>query len=157
MRRVLLKSVFESFDYVMDHYYPYGLEELATRKDTYSVISIQDTHTEGFGFEFRKNRFCQDVLTLYFDDIIRPVEGAVLFDEQMAELIIRFIIQNRNSETLLVHCFAGQSRSRAVAAFAVKMLRGDNSMYFESGSPNTYVYEVLEKTYEKMKMPQLCS
>ena len=28
MKRVLVKSVFDAFDYVMDHYYPAGLEDL---------------------------------------------------------------------------------------------------------------------------------
>ena len=152
MKRVLLKSVFEAFDYVMDHYYPSGLEEMASRSDTYAVISIQDTHTEGFGFVFRRNRCCRDVLTLYFDDIIRPVETAVLFDADMAERIIRFIDRNRECDTLLIHCYAGQSRSRAVAAFAVKMLGGDCSAYFETGSPNMYVYDLLMKTYEDMEV-----
>jgi predicted protein tyrosine phosphatase len=57
------------------------------------------------------------------------VEGAVLFSDEMAQQIIDFIEKNRDVETLLVHCFAGQSRSRAVAAFAVEMLGGDNSKY----------------------------
>lgn len=38
----------------------------------------------------------------------------------------------------------GQSRSRAVGAFAVKMLGGDNSRYFSQGNPNMYVYDTLE-------------
>ena len=45
MKQVLLKSVLDAFDYVMDHYYPAGLRELVQRSDTYAVISIQDTHT----------------------------------------------------------------------------------------------------------------
>ena len=39
MKRVLLRSVFDAFEYVMDHYYPFGLEELAQRKDSYAIIS----------------------------------------------------------------------------------------------------------------------
>ena len=53
MRRILVKSLNEAFDFVMDHYYPAGCEEDAKRKDTYAVISIQDTHTGGFGVTFR--------------------------------------------------------------------------------------------------------
>ena len=90
--RIVLTSVFEAFDYVMDHYYPFGLEEFAERTDTYAVISIQDSHTEGFGIRFARSRSCRDVLTLFFDDITRKVEGAVLFDENMAEEIIDFLI-----------------------------------------------------------------
>ena len=144
MKQVLLKSVFYAFDYVMEHYYPAGLRELVERSDTYAVISIQDTHTGGFGFTFAKNEFCKDVLTLYFDDITREVEGAVLFSDEMAGQIIDFIEKNVEVDTLLVHCFAGQSRSRAVAAFAVQMLGGDNTSYLEDGGANMYVYDTLQ-------------
>ena len=144
MKRVLLRSVYDAFDYVMDHYYPAGLAHLAERKDDYAVISIQDTHTQGFGFEFRKNVRCKDVLTLYFDDIDREEEGAVLFSEEQAEQIIDFVEKNRDVETLLVHCYGGESRSRAVAAFVVKMMGQPNDRYFEKGHPNQYVYDALE-------------
>lgn len=131
MKRVLVKSVYSAFDYVMEHYYPEGLEANAERKDTYAVISIQDTHTGGFGFIFSESNFCKGVLTLYFDDIVKEVPGAVLFDDEMAEKIISFIIEHEMVDTLLVHCYAGQSRSRAVGAFAVKMSGGDNSRYYK--------------------------
>ena len=153
MKRVLVKSVFDTFEYVMQHYYPAGLEEMVERSDTYAVISIKDTHTDGFGVAFTKNQFCQDVLTLYFDDIVREVEGAVLFSDEMAEQIIEFIKKNRKVDTLLVHCYAGQSRSRAVGAFAVKMLGGDNSKYFSQGNPNMYVYDTLEMVWVQGLLP----
>lgn len=148
MKRVLLKSVFEAFDYVMDHYYPAGLEEFAVRSDTYAVISIQDTHTDGFGFVFRESR-CKGVLTLYFDDIVRPVDGAVLFSEEQAGQILDFLRDRADAETLLVHCYGGQSRSRAVAAFAVQLLGGDNAEYFRTGNPNSHVYETLRRVREQ--------
>ncbi len=159
MKRVLVKSVFDTFEYVMAHYYPAGLEEMVERSDTYAVISIQDTHTGGFGVAFTTSRYCRDVLTLYFDDIDREVEGAVLFTEDMAEQIIAFIRKNRKVDTLLVHCYAGQSRSRAVGAFAVKMLGGDNSRYFSQGNPNMFVYDILEMVWLRkllMDQPEKC-
>jgi predicted protein tyrosine phosphatase len=61
----------------------------------------------------------------------------------MAQQIIDFIEKNRDAETLLVHCFAGQSRSREVAAFAVEMMGGDSSIYLEQGAANMYVYDTL--------------
>ena len=152
MKRVLLKSVYDAFDYVMEHYYPLGLEDLAERKDTYAVISIQDTHTDGFGFVFKESKCCTGALTLYFDDIVSEVEGAVLFTDEQAEEIIDFILKNRKAESLLVHCYGGQSRSRAVAAFAVKMLGGDNLAYFKTGNPNQYVYDVLEAAWIRRHM-----
>ena len=143
MKRVLVKSVYEAFDYVMAHYSPAGLEEQAEEKDSYAVISIQDGQSDGFGFVFTENRFCRGVLTLRFDDIERPVPGAVLFSKEMAEQIIDFIGQMREADTLLLHCYAGQSRSMAVGAFAVKMLGGSNTRYFLSYQPNRFVYDTL--------------
>ncbi|MBQ3865246.1 MAG: hypothetical protein II781_05340 [Clostridia bacterium] len=151
MKRVLVKSVHDAFDYVMDHYYPFGLEEFAERTDPYAVISIQDTHTGGFGFTFSRNQFCKGVLTLYFDDIVRNVDGACLFSSDQAESIIDFIQSNKDVETLLIHCYGGQSRSLAVGAFAVRMLGGDNSRYFAHGNPNRYVYELLLQTWKNRK------
>lgn len=148
MNRVLVKSVFDAFEYVMQHYYPAGMEDMVERADTYAVISIQDSHTDGFGITFSKNKYCKDVLTLKFDDIVRPVEGEQLFSEEMAEDIIRFIIKNKDKvETLLIHCYAGQSRSRAVGAFAAKMLGGNSASYFNVYNLNEYVYTVLEQTF----------
>ena len=149
MKKILVKSVYDAFDYVMDHYYPAGLEEYAPLRDSYAVISIQDTHTEGFGFVFRENIFCKAVLTLYFDDIESPVEGAALFSEEQAESIIGFIEGCKDAETLLIHCYGGESRSRAVGAFAAEMLGGDKSPYFDTGHPNMHVYETLKKVYQR--------
>lgn len=146
MKRVIVKSVFDAFEYVMQHYYPADLEEMVEKSDTYAVISIQDSHTNGFGITFSENKYCKGVLTLQFDDIIRPVEGAVLFSEDMAVQIIKFIKEYKAVDTLLIHCYAGQSRSRAVGAFAVWLLGGDNSNYFKKYNPNAYVYDKLMET-----------
>lgn len=147
MKRVLVKSVFGAFEYVMLHFYPFGQEEMSEQTDTYAVISIQDTHTGGFGFQFNENKLCKGVLTLYFDDNVKEVNGAVMFSDEHAEQIIDFIQSHKNVDTLLVHCYGGQSRSRAVGAFAVKMLGGDNSEYFKTGVPNQHVYDVLETVW----------
>jgi len=151
MKRVLVKSLDETYEYVMDHYFPAELEEFARRKDTYAIISIQDTHTEGFGLRFCESKCCKGVLTLLFDDVYKEVEGAVAFNRDMAEQIIAFIREHKAVETLLVHCYAGQSRSRAVGAFAVKMLGGNNARYFQEGSPNMLVYDTLMQVCEESK------
>lgn len=62
--------------------------------------------------------------------------------------IIDFMKPYQSSvDTLLIHCYAGQSRSRAVGAFAVKMLVGDNRRYFDESTPNQYIYDVLEAAW----------
>lgn len=141
----------------MEHYYPFGMADEAAEQgvltDTYAVISIQDSHTNGFGMQFTKNQFCKGVLTLHFDDIVHEVDVAVLFDDDMADQIIDFIESHRKSvDTLLVYCYAGQSRSRAVGAFAVAMLGGDNSKYFEEATPNQYIYDVLEAEWIRRQL-----
>lgn len=144
MKRVLLRSLHDAFDYVMAHYYPFGMREMAPMQDTYVVISIQDSHCGGFGFEFTENEFCKGVLTLHFDDIEREVEGAVLFSDEQADRIIDFIVEyGPRADTLLVHCYAGQSRSRAVAAVVMEMKGKSGSCYLENGSANAHVYDTL--------------
>lgn len=160
MKRVLVKSVHGAFGYVMEHYYPFGMVTEAAEQgaltDTYAAISIQDSHTGGFGVQFTENQFCKGVLTLIFDDIVTEVDGAVLFDDEMADEILDFIEEHKASvDTLLIHCYAGQSRSRAVGAFAVEMLGGDNIKYFEEGTPNQYIYDVLESAWVRRQLSML--
>lgn len=148
MKRILVKSVFDAFDYVMEHYYPAGMEEFAERTDSYAVISVQDSHTEGFGFRFCPSKTCRDVLTLFFDDLDRPVEGAVMFSREQAEEVISFIDRNKDVETLLVHCYGGQSRSLAIGIFAAEMTGLGDETYFTHGrNPNRLVLEMLRKQY----------
>ena len=157
MKRVLVKSVHGAFGYVTERQETIRMAVEAAEQgaltDTYVVISIQDSHTNGFGMQFTENQFCKGVLTLLFDDIVKEVDGAVLFDDEMADKIIDFIAEKKRvADTLLVHCYAGQSRSRAVGAFAVEMLGGDNSRYFEEGTPNQYVYDVLETAWIRRQL-----
>ena len=70
MNRVIVKSDLVGIVNVMEHYYPYGMAAEAAEQgaltDTYAVISIQDSHTGGFGVTFAENQFCKGVL----DDIV---------------------------------------------------------------------------------------
>ena len=147
MKRILLKSVYDAFDYVMDHYSPAGVDKQTQQDDTYAIISIQDSIHGGFGFSFCENAFYKGVLTLCFDDIVMPVDGAVLFTEEDAMRIISFVQTHKDVESLVVHCYAGQSRSRAVAAFCTKLLTGKDSKYLGKTNYNTFVYDVLSRTW----------
>lgn len=150
MNKVLVKSLYDAFEYVMEHFYPYGQAEFAVRKDTYAVISIQDSYTGGIGFQFTENNFCKGVLTLLVDDKVTENEKVVLFNEDHAKKIINFIKKYYNCvDTLLIHCYGGQSRSVAVGAFVVKILGGNNSEAFEQRSPNMHIYNVLEKVWNE--------
>ena len=143
--KILVKSVEEAFAYVMDHYAPPGLEEMADRTDTYAVISIQDTHLGGFGFEFKENRYCKGVLTLYFDDIVKPVEGATLFSKEQASQILDFTKNvNDKVDTLLIHCYAGSSRSLAVGKALTERFGWESEDLAAQTVPNEFVYQTMK-------------
>jgi len=145
-----IMSVFDAFEYVMSHYAPYGCKEDLLFKDTYAVISIQDAQSNGFGFEFKESNYCKGVLTLRFDDVEKSSKGITAFDEEMANKIIDFIDKyDGKVDTFLCHCYAGQSRSRAVAAFVCFYIGVDNTELLEYGSPNSKVYRTLMKAYKK--------
>ncbi len=143
MKQVLVKSLFDCFDYVADY----------RGTESFAIISIQDVKKGGFGVEFVPTEHCKEVLTLQFDDAEVQTDHVTLFTEEQAMQIIKFIRRNRHrSDRLLVHCYAGQSRSMAVGAFAVKMLGGDNKRYFQVASPNQMVYQTLLDTWTAMQV-----
>ena len=119
---ILATSARGALLYVMKHFCEPGLTEYPDLTDTYVVISIQDTARGGFGFELKQNQYCRDVLTLYFDDIEQPQQGAKMMNAAQADQIVRFLHAHaEDTDTLLIHCFAGISRSKAVARFAQEM------------------------------------
>lgn len=142
---ILTTSARGALLYVMKHFCEPGLTEYPEMTDTYVVISIQDTVRGGFGFELKQNQYCKDVLTLYFDDIERPQQGAQIMTTAQADQIVRFIHTHANdADTLLIHCFAGISRSKAVERFALEVY----------GMPpvsdhfcNEYVYTMLKQAW----------
>ena len=91
------------------------------------------------------------ILWLYFDDIETEVPG-VSFSDEHAKQIIDVVTSHPNMD-IYVHCFAGLSRSQAVAHFIARHF-GDAGMmnYIESRVPikprgNTLVDTILENTY----------
>ena len=122
------------------------------------IYSFVFTYVAYIGFNtiavqlLAENKFCKGVLTLYFDDVVKETKGAVLFDENMADSVIAFIRSHMDVDTLLIHCYAGQSRSRAIGAFAKKMMGKSNQTYFSAdklwaGTPNEHVYNMLEDAW----------
>jgi predicted protein tyrosine phosphatase len=146
--RILVTSARNALRYVMRHFCEPGVTEYAEKTDTYAAISIQDTYGGGFGFELKKNKYCKDVLTLYFDDIEEPEHGLRLISFPQAIAIVKFIkAHSEDVDTLLIHCFAGVSRSRAVGAFAREVLDippTDETDY------NEYVYAILHRVWKEL-------
>ena len=142
---VLVKSIYDAFRWVQK-------QQRDPDAGKYAVISIQDSHTGGFGIRFTENARCTGVLTLLVDDIVNEIEGLTLFDAEMADAVIDFIEAHKDADTLLVHCYAGQSRSRAVGAFAEEMLGQDDTALFTGGVPNMHIYDLLEATWTERQI-----
>jgi predicted protein tyrosine phosphatase len=61
---------------------------------------------------------CQRHLRLAFHDIVEPVPGLVVPDRDMMQAVLKFGRDSEPQRALLIHCWAGISRSSA-AAFAI--------------------------------------
>lgn len=97
---------------------------------------------------------------LFFNDIDHITftpSGAIT--EQQAETLIDFLdyqFAHRNFDKILVHCYAGISRSQAVALFIAKYYLQDDELYqqlyYQQGKHpggNKIVYNRLTKAYNK--------
>ncbi len=86
------------------------------------------------------------LLTLQFDDFEEPESGVKLMNEEQAAQIIAFLRQYQNVDTMLIHCFAGKSRSAAVGKFAAELYGVPEP---ECPYYNTWVYGILRRVHEK--------
>lgn len=97
---------------------------------------------------FRKRH--RNVLNLTFDDIGHESPGLVLFSEAMAEELVRFVEENHDATTWIVHCSAGVSRSGAVSRWlkdwlAVKYGKDAVNVDARHTMPNPHVLGILDK------------
>lgn len=139
MKKVITMSVYKCFNFVVDN----------PDKEPYIIISIQDTQNNGFGFTFNKSKYCVDVLTLYFDDIDRDTPGLKMFTSEQAAEIVNFVKQHEKVAKIIVHCYAGESRSAAVAQAIAEEFGA--IQINKQPSPNRHVYNTLKKEFEKEK------
>lgn len=130
------------------------------------LIAIND-YEDGFKpFKERTNYITYsrytDVCWLFFDDIDHIPYGGKspnIFTKTQAKALIRFLdkhFETRNFERVLVHCYAGISRSQAVALFIAKYYLKDQDLfeglYHQEGKVtggNRFVYDLLETTYQE--------
>ena len=140
--KLLICSAEDALKYVMSHFSDPKTGRPPVTKETYAAISIQDSGGWNFGFTLTENRFCRGVLTVYFDDIEEREYGARLMKAQQAEQIIAFLRKYDKVDTMLIHCFAGKSRSAAVGKFAAEQygLPEPEYPYY-----NTWVYRMLHR------------
>ena len=115
------------------------------------LIAINDVSDINMSHNYITHRKYAGILWLYFDDIEAEVLG-VSFNEEHARQIIDVVTSHPDMD-IYVHCFAGLSRSQAVAHFIARHF-GDAGMlhYIESRVPfksrgNALVDKTLEDVY----------
>lgn len=105
---------------------------------------------------------CQGILQLIFLDsesesdlmnseieLLKKNESS-MFTETHAEQILDFVNEIWDKvETLLVHCYAGYSRSPAVAAALSKIYYNQDEHFFKSYSPNKMIYNTILKVAQE--------
>ena len=118
--KLIVCSAREALKYVIGHFSDPATGSPPRTWEQYAAISVQDPGSRNYGFQLTKNRFCRDVLTIAFDDIDVPDEGLSVFTQKQAAQVIAFLNRNRFAPAILIHCFAGMSRSAAIGTFAAE-------------------------------------
>jgi len=120
-----------------------GIKNGVLAHSAYIVISIRDPDSPRP--RVKKQSGLRAVLYLIFNDAEPPTtESMVLMTPEQAQQIVDFVERHQRSvETVVVHCEAGMSRSPAVAAALCKSMGGDDRQFWQSFTPNVYVYKLV--------------
>lgn len=126
-----------------------------------SIIRILEPNEKQEKLKYEE--YFDDILELFFDDIVGTEyeylpSNIRLFTKNDAKRVLNFFQKNRNIDSLIIHCFAGISRSPAIALGLSWFLK-DHSLeksIIESGKyiPNQRVMRILAEmlgVYEEKK------
>lgn len=128
-------------------YYKRNFPELLTLN---KIISINDPE-DGALFDIEH----PNLLSLSFHDIscntlFLREDIYTLFDTSHAKEVINFIRSFSQGDNILVHCFAGVSRSGAIGTFIREVFNTDYDEFKKTNPqivPNTHVLKVLREVY----------
>lgn len=127
-----------------------GIRKVVPERKTI-LIAINDVSDINMSHNYITHRKYAGILWLYFDDIEVEVLG-VSFTKEHARQIIDVVTSNPDVD-IYVHCFAGMSRSQAVAHFIARHFADASVLEtIESRVPfkprgNTLVDTILETEY----------
>lgn len=156
MLRLVVMSYLDAFEYVYNHSCNFGGKE----NKKFSIISIQDGPVEEMGIQYKVGGNCLHALNIWFSDVTESgfedaklrhpnwIGSLRLIQDEDAEKIKKFVsekVLKSDSEMLIIHCRAGQSRSAGVAAAISKVLFGTDSYYF-----NNTKYTINRTVYSKI-------
>jgi len=92
-----------------------ALDSVTTQLHSYDLLTLLSPgHPETDWSAFA----CERHVRLAFHDIVEPMPGLVVPDRDIMQAVLDFGRNNESQRTLLIHCWAGISRSSA-AAFAI--------------------------------------
>src|ERR1700733_15032596 len=92
-----------------------ALNGITTRLQSYDLLTLLSPgHPETDWSAFA----CERHVRLAFHDILEPMPGLILPDRGTMQAILAFGRHHENQRPLLIHCWAGISRSSA-AAFVI--------------------------------------
>lgn len=114
----------------------------------YIVIGVTEPHKSKP--VVAKNKWYISDLRLYFSDIIKEEESrypkGYLFSDQHAQILINFFLRYRSkAELCICQCDGGVSRSAAMAAFLMELIKKDsmNILLHPKYVANTHVFFTL--------------
>jgi predicted protein tyrosine phosphatase len=117
-------------------------------KDTHAFISIRGTDPEDIVKPYINRKIWHSGIMMIFDDIDYPLPGFQMISPEHCREIIDYVTELHRLPqpiTLIVHCFAGISRSAAVAKWVNDAFELDLPQYHERFFHNTHVYSELVK------------
>lgn len=112
-------------------------------------ISITTRNKVGFnvGDVPLDHRF-EDILRLKFDDTAVDSMGSdspESITSQQADSVVQFVLKHRNRKKIVIHCFAGVSRSRSMAAAIVDSL----DLPYSFTVLNLHVYDAVIDAFKR--------
>lgn len=127
--------------------------EQHTGKNNEIFISISGSPKYGDGEgQAKKSGAWRDGMYQVFDDIDKVYKDFVVFSDEQANDIVNFLEKYHKSAEkvdLIVHCFAGISRSAAIALFADEVYTSEKNRRLNNYSVyNKLVYSKLRMNYQ---------
>jgi predicted protein tyrosine phosphatase len=112
-------------------------------------ISIKSAAKMAMGSDRQANLHSNfiDIMRLEFDDTgmeMLGIEGAKEFTKNDAKNVWLFVMKHIDKKKLVIHCFAGLSRSRSMAAAIVDSL----GLPYKYSINNKSLYTLMKETYQ---------
>jgi len=99
------------------------LSHVPTSVSTHQASHLVTLIKDGTRVERPRSIAAERHLFLTFDDIVEPVEGMTPPGREHAEALLSFVDRWDQTQPIVVHCFAGISRSTAAAFITLCALR----------------------------------